>query len=232
MIYYSNGTSCDIGYFLKDTTEFSVQDLGEGHPDRYVYPGDSLKYELDGELVKLYDKLRDIFFDDIDEYYKELCNMPIFAQEAGQNSDCGLTADIFDKWIQEEKYQKIPNFNKHLYLVDCQFLVGSIQNLLSGMEDAFVNYFIRISNVSTVNSTGDSNVTIYEMSQKVSGISAVLENYFIKAYSILDMLCKISFEIQNPQEVFSKYKNMKSAKLLWGDKKKLRNCLGPLFGSR
>lgn len=49
--------------------------------------------------------------------------------------------------------------------------------------------------------------------------------------SILDMLCKISFEIQNPQKDFSKYINMRSAKMLWGDKKRLtiNGCEGTLF---
>lgn len=221
IIYKIDGTSCDIDKFPLNTKEFYVQDLGNEHLNRYLYPGDSLKYELDDELVSLYDKLRDTFFDDIDEYYKGLNNMPVFVQEAGQNSDCGLTADEFGKLIKDEKYQEITNFNKYLYLVDCQFLVGTIQNLLSGMEDAFVNYFIRISNVNTINSTRNLNETVYEMSQNIGGISAGLENYFIKAYSILDMLCKLSFEIQNPQEDFSKYRKMKSADLLWGARKNL-----------
>lgn len=41
------------------------------------------------------------------------------------------------EWIQDEDYCAKPNFFKHLYLVDCQFLVGTIQNLLCGMEDSF-----------------------------------------------------------------------------------------------
>lgn len=221
VIYYSNGIRCDINEVPKVTTEFYIKDLGKEYSDRFIYPGDSLKYELDSELIALYNKLRDIFFDDIDEYYKELYTMPIFVQDAGQSSDCGVTADLFSKWIRNEKYREMPNFNKHLYLVDCQFLVGTIQNLLGGMEDAFVNYFIRISNINTVKGVDNLNTTLYIMSQNVAGISAGLENYFVKAYSILDMLCKISFEIQNPQKDFSKYVNMKSAKLLWGDKKKL-----------
>lgn len=43
--------------------------------------------------------------------------------------------------------QKIPNLYKHLYLVDCQFLVGTIQNLLCSMEDAFIRYYIMLTNL-------------------------------------------------------------------------------------
>lgn len=60
VIYYSNGTRCDINDVLKVTTEFYIKDLGKEYPDRFIYPGDSLKYELDDELVTLYNKLRDI----------------------------------------------------------------------------------------------------------------------------------------------------------------------------
>ena len=73
--------------------------------------------------------------------------MPIFVQEAGQDSECGLTSELFSEWIQKDKYKNLPNFYKHLYLVDCQFLVGTIQNLLCGMEDSFIRYYSLISSV-------------------------------------------------------------------------------------
>lgn len=221
MIYSKNGTSYVFNDISKITTEFYIKDLGEDYPNRFLYPGDSLNKELGNELVKLYDKLRNVFFDNIDEYYKSMRFMPIFVQSAGQCSDCGMTAEEFGKCIQDETFCRLPDFNKHLYLADCQFLVRTIQNLLSGMEDIFVNYFISISNLKTTCFMDNPNTTVYEMSQNVSRISSMLESYFIKAYSILDMVIKIMFEIQNPQEDFSKYPRMKSEKMLWGDIKKL-----------
>ena len=178
---------------------------------------ENLSYELDGELVVLYDKLRDLIFNDTEKYYMESCNIPIFINEAGLNSDCRLSADSFAKLIQHDKSDMIPNFNKHLYLADCQFLVGTIQNLLCGIEDAFINYFVNISNINSIHYTDNPNTTIYVMSQSVRAISSILESYFIKTYSILDMVVKIAFEMQNPQEFFSEYPKMKSNKLLWGD---------------
>ena len=80
--------------------------------------------------VKLYDVLRDLYFDDVDRYYEELAILPIWVQEAGQNSDCVIDVDLFCELINAEESRKIPNLYKHLYLVDCQFLVGTIQNLL------------------------------------------------------------------------------------------------------
>lgn len=229
--YFSNGMCQEIDYFLEDTSPmFYIQDMGDDYSDRYVYPNDSLKYSLDSELVSLYDKFRDLVFPDTETYYKKLNSLPIWVQGAGQDSDCAVTADLFSKWIQE-KSGNIPNLHRHLYLVDCQFLVGTIQNLLTGMEDVFVNYFIHISNAGMRLEPSKQDTTIFEISWNSRRLSALLESYFVKAYSILDMLCKIGYEFQNPQTDFSSYKKMKSSEVLWGDRKKLHvnGTKGTLF---
>jgi len=229
--YFSNGVCQDIDYFLEDSCPmFYIQDLGDDYGDRFVYPNDSIKYSLDGELVSLYDKFRDLFFPDTKSYYREIDSLPIWVQGAGQDSDCAVTADMFSEWVQKDS-DNIPNLHRHLYLVDCQFLVGTIQNLLTGMEDAFVNYFMQISNAGTRLESSNKDTTIFEISWNSRRLSAVLENYFIKAYSILDMLCKIGHEFQNPQTDFSSYKKMKSSEVLWGARKKLHinGTKGTLF---
>ena len=136
--YLANGTIGDVKYIIDDFEEFQIQELDIEAANRYIYPGDAINYTLDSELVKLYDVLRDLYFDDVDGYYEEMARLPIWVQEAGQNSDSTIDVDLFCKLINAEESRKIPNMYKHLYLVDCQFLVGTIQNLLSAMEDAFV----------------------------------------------------------------------------------------------
>lgn len=219
--YYMNGLSKEESYFIKDDSLFYIQEIGNDAPDRFIYPNDSIKYELDDALVILYDTLRDVFFEDTSKYYEELSTMPIFVQEAGQDSECPMSAETFAEWIQREEYGKRLNFYKHLYLVDCQFLVGTIQNLLCGMEDAFIRYYSLISSVGNDLVPTELDSTMYLMSQDVGSIAAVLESYFTKAYSILDMLCKICYEIEFKQKDFLSYKKMKSAEILWGAKKKL-----------
>lgn len=220
--YFSNGIIQEIDYLLEDNFQmFYIQDLGDEYTDRYVYPYDSIKYRLDNELVLLYDKFRDLIFPDTETYYQELNSLPIWVQHAGQNSDCSITSNQFSELIQECS-ENIPNLLRHLYLVDCQFLVGTIQNLLSGMEYAFVNYFINISHASKRSEPIDDDTILCEISWNSRCISGLLENYFIKAYSILDILCKICHEFQNPQTDFSSYKKMNSSEMLWGSRKKLR----------
>lgn len=217
--YFQNGTSEDIPHFLEEGTGFHIQELRGNSSEKYTYPGDKLKYELDSELVSLYDKFRVLFFDDTTVYYDELNLIPLFVQNAGQSSECGWTVEFFNKVMQEEKVKVIKNIYKHLYLVDCQFLIGTIQNLLSGMEASFISYFTQISEIGNDMEPPSEDITMYQISQAVGSVSALLENYFIKAYSILDMLCKIAYEFQFLQKDFSSYKKLKSADVLWGARK-------------
>lgn len=220
--FCQNGIQRDENFFVEESDGFCIQEMENSSVDPYIYPGNSIKYELDAELVSLYDKLRDLFFPDTDKYYSQLYSMPIFVQAAGQDSDCGLTADSFCKLIEEDLFKTMPDFNRYLYLVDCQFLIGTIQNLISGMEDAFVKYYVKISKIKYSFQTENLNTTVITMSQSVRSISSLLESYFVKAYSILDMFCKIVYEFENPMDDFSCYKKMKSSSVLWGERKKLK----------
>ena len=141
--YSIDGIIKDIPYFLDESTEFGIQEMeGNQTTKRYVYPGDGLRYELDNELVDLYALFRNILFDDVDSYYKEMECIPIWVQQAGQDSDCAMSTEQFSKLVLRSD---IPNLYRHLYLVDCQFLVGAVQNLLCAMEDSFINYYVTIA---------------------------------------------------------------------------------------
>ena len=229
--YFQNGTVEDIPYFCEDNKKFSIQELDGASPDKYVYAGDNLKFDLDIVLVYLYDKFRDLYFPDTEKYYAEVRSLPIFVQEVGQNSDCSWTADLFNKVLQTESLWKFPNIFKHLYLVDVQFWVGTIQNLLNWMESAFINYYVGITKVQVDTIPASNDATMVIMSPSISSISGLLETYFIKAYSILDMLSKIAYELQSPQADFSTYKKMKCADVLWGARKRLtiNNTSGTVF---
>ncbi len=222
--YFINGTMRDVNCFIGELAEFQIQEIDSDNLNRYIYPGDTINYTLDSELVKLYDVLRDLYFDDVDKYYKEVNVLPIWVQEAGQNSDSAIDVDLFSELINDDENRKIPNLYKHLYLVDCQFLVGTIQNLLSAMEDAFIRYYMTLAEMRENDEhkkLTDPNGIIYIVSGDSRCASALLETYFIKAYSILDILCKICYEIQEKQLDFSQYKKIKSADVLWGFRKKL-----------
>lgn len=222
--YFQNGTMKEGFNYIDENGEFLIQELETETLDKFAYPGDSINYTLDDELCKLYDTLRDMFFEDTEKYYQELEMLPIWVKEAGQNSDCTISADTFNEWTNGSS---ILNLYKHLYLVDCQFLVGTVQNLLCAMEDAFIRFYKIIAfsgrkeKYQEYERLTNPNGTIYEISQSSTRASAMIEMYFTKAYSILDIVCKICYEIQYKQEDFSTYRKARSADVLWGNRKKL-----------
>lgn len=217
--YLQNGLAEDINIIYNGDSSFYVQDFKGG----YMYPNDTIKHDIDGELVKLYDTFRDLFFSDSEKYYQELYYLPIFVKQAGQDSDCSLKKKVFEKFLDDGYISKIPNLYKHLYLVDCQFLIGSIQNLLDGMEYSFTNFYVKLTDFSHMVFPDELTSGVWlELSNTSRQITSLLESYFIKAYSILDMFCKIAYEFEFKMDDFSKYNRMKSAKKLWGERKKLK----------
>lgn len=207
--------NASVGFFIQETE-------GQYITDKYIYPDDSIKYELDNQLVDLYDLFRDFLFENTDQYYREVASLPIWVQRAGQDSDCAISSDMFCEWMQKAN---ISNLYKHLYLVDCQFLIGTVQNLLSAIEDAFINYYKTISEFKLddrYKDLTDRNGTIMLMSPIATRASAYVETYFTKAYSVLDIMCKICYEIQYRRTDFESYEKLKSAEVLWGKRKKLQ----------
>ena len=221
--YYGTGIAKDYPNLLDESTEFGIQEIEMDHyAERYTYPNDSIKFQLDIELVNLYDLFRDLIFPDTEQYYGEAMCLPIWIQEAGQDSDCAISADLFSEWILKSD---IPNLYRHLYLVDCQFLIGAVQNLLCAMEDAFINYFKKISTFNLDERYKEKielNDTVMILSEDSTLVSSYIETYFTKAYSVLDIMCKICYEIQYLRTEFDSYQKIKSADVLWGARKKLR----------
>ena len=227
---FNSGMIKDVPYFLDENDEFGIQELdGERVTDKFAYQGDSIKYELDSALAELYDLFRDLLFEDVCKYYTEVPLLPIWVQEAGQSSDIAISSYEFTELIDKSK---VPNLLKHLYLVDCQFLIGTIQNLLCAMETAFIDYYQLIASFPLTEhcrSLTDQDGTIMNISAHSKQASSAVETYFTKAYSILDIMCKICYEIQNLRTEFIGYQKIKSADILWGSRKKL--CINGAVGT-
>lgn len=231
--YLCNGMVKEYPYLMEDTSaSFFIQEIEDKYAAReYKYPGDSIKYELGNQLVDICDLFRNLLFEDIDLYYKELDFLPMWIQQAGQDSDCAISSSKFSEWVLKAN---IPNLYKHLYLIDCHFLVGTVQNLLYAIEDSFVNYYKMISEFKLDEHYKDitnSNGTIILQSPEATKASSYIETYFTKAYSILDIMCKICYEIQYQRTEFESYEKLKSSEVLWGKRKKLQinEMIGTIF---
>lgn len=229
--YWGNGILEDIPYFLNCDMEFGIQEINEAPSfDRYTYPNDSIRYDLDDVLVELYDVFRDSLFDDMNRYYLELSTAPIWMQSAGQDTDCVIGSDLFKKWVLEVNNE---SSYRLMYLVDCQYLIGTIQNLLCAMENAFVNYYKTIAEIPCDSRYMDCNESkvIFTSSSAVIDAISFIETYFTKAYSILDMASKICYELEHLRSEFDTYHKLKCEDILWGNRKhlKIKNTPNTIF---
>ncbi|MBQ8322378.1 MAG: hypothetical protein IJX91_00245 [Clostridia bacterium] len=222
----------EIKYYLQEgiqetkTSEvpedkFKIIQIPSIHGMEYVYNGDNIIFEVDKALVSLYDKFGNIYFPDTATYCKQMYSIPIFVQDAGQSSDCGISTELFNKMIDNSHTILGDNLFKHLYLVDCQYLIGSIQNHVIEMNDYFIRYYIDLSLCSVGPYDENYEGVFFHVSTSSRVLSSLVETYFIRAYSILDLLIKIVYEIKNPITTFNKYVKLVSNEKIWGDRKKL-----------
>lgn len=229
--YTIKGQVKEIPYVLKKDDEFGIQAYDDGRNIYYLYNGDENTRKIEKEFVNLHDLILKIVFTDIDDYYNRLENIPLWVIDAGQNSDSEIGSDCFSKLVNDIKD---PILYKYLYVNDYFFLVMSVQNLVISMEHAFVNFYKNLSEVKTNIAScelDEPNFHYITVSENTVQVSSCVETYFTKAHSILDMMCKICYELQFVQSDFTKYCKLKSAKILWGDRKKLdiNNTPGTIF---
>lgn len=216
--YLKNGTIFETP-IIDENLEFSIVSYEIKGEKKFSYENDELISNIDSELVSLYDRFRDIYFPDKEGYYKQLYSMPKFIQNAGRNSDCAINTDLFNDLI-EKNFKILGNdLYRHLYLVDCQYIIGTIQNRLCEMNDLFIRFYVDICETKIIFKDRFSDKTFHLTSSASRLLSATVESYFIKAYSILDLLTKIIYEIENPITEFDKYQKLVSSKKIWGDRK-------------
>lgn len=107
---------------------------------------------------------------------------------------------------------------RDIMLVDTQFLIGSIQNLLQVMHFDFINYFVSLSKIDA-RQTEDGNYcyTGYACSQPFS----FLTSYITRAYSVMDVLTKLAFEFDSDPGTYTGITKLSSRNKLFGHRKHL-----------
>lgn len=230
--YLINGTSCEIDSCVELETSFYFLPFQQNKSNHYNYDGDAIISEIDCALVDLYDSFQYMYFPNTDIYYSEIKLLPLFVSQAGFDSDSSLTKDDFSFLINNSELKtRIPDLNRHLYLYDIQNLISTIQNLVLAMNELFVSFYINLADIYVDPFDSLNSNILYTVSPETRRLSSMIEMYFVKANSILDVLSKIVYETENTQMDFLQYPKLKSKDILFGDKKRLKimNCSGSLF---
>ena len=234
-IYYQNGTVTDIGNKLS-IDKFSVLVT---HIDQRVvmtYTGDSLVRNVEDELVHLFEKFSNLYFPDANLYYGGLSIIPKGILDGGQSSDSSIDKNKFIELIDKLESSAIDIY-RHIYVGDCQYLVSTLQNLIQAIEYCFMQYYIQIAQIDIPEDLLVETKLWNEWEEYITSshqsrqLIFYLETFFTKLYSILDIMVKIVYELENPTESFTSITKLRSTRMLWGDRKKIaiNNSLNSIF---
>ena len=215
----TNGTIQEIDHYLEENDDcFGLQEV---LPNNYIYNGSGIRYDIDSELVKLHSKFQDLLFPDSEYYDTTSYSMPIALYEAGYNSYYCFSKDGLQKLI-DKIAPSSPTIYRHLYLADCQFLLSTIQNLAIGLDYSFVSFFIKLCNLNVETSYYEEDDVLSCSSYDSICLASLLESYYTKAYSVLDMLTKVVYELEHFPKNISHHQKLQSANIMWGKRKNLR----------
>lgn len=182
----------------------------------YRFEKDDNFDDIDFNCVRLYTAFQNILFTDANSYYTEIATMPIWSYKAGLDSDSGLSKEMFEKFVNENNSEK---YHKHLYLADCQYLIGALQDRFLFIKGSFIEFYKALADFNT--NVPPNTQVVWCTGANTASIFSNLYNIFITFYSTFDLLTKISYELQYIETDFGKYPKLKSSNILFGDKKRL-----------
>lgn len=205
---------------------FCIQCYEEHGESQFFYPNDELIHKVLDDLVLVYDLLEEIYFPDKTLYEKESYAIPIGIALGGLNSDIGISKTTLQQLVQEFRtdslYKKVlPDLNKMIYLNDCQYIVSAIQNTLEDLDNCFIDFYISLADVNPLSLASSDDGELIVMSRAGRKCSFCIENYFAKMNAVLDLFCKLMYEIENPQEDFSTIPRLRGHGKTYGKAKNL-----------
>lgn len=236
-IYQTNGKTIYNPQEI-ETSFFVIEHLDiEFQPSRYEYNGDSLFYELDNLCVTLYDVFQNRIFPSQEEYYKNIDLQPQAISKAGLDSDFNMSKDAFQALIntplpmlfesygfsQEvlDIYSDIESKKyRYAYLADCHALINTTQELIHACNSYFISFYKLLCNHP---SKLDFEEEYFAITTEGRLIFSTISALFTSMYSIFDIITKIALELEHLKECSNSYPKLYSSKLLYGDKKDIKN---------
>lgn len=192
----------------------------------YIYNGDSIIYEIDNNLVLIYDIFLEKIFTNLNEYYSKIYKRSIMLQSFGLDSDINIGKKELEKFLKENEGNE--NIYKELYLVDCHFLIATLQDLVLQSNSNFIYFYKELCETqSHLYVKYEYDYCISEQSRK---IFSKAKDLFVSLYSCFDLLTKICYEFEHLKKCDSNYPKLSSCDKLYNPNyiKKL-DFLGTIF---
>ncbi|KAF0190239.1 MAG: hypothetical protein FD168_537 [Desulfobulbaceae bacterium] len=170
-------------------------------------------YDIENSCIGLYDRFQDYIFPDRDRYYTEQGLVQQWVYHLGLDSDFASSKDIFNIWVQEIVDGK---YYGHLFLADCQNLIGFIQNRILATRTQYENFYKHLDEVGTSMFCNDG--VYWTTGENSIEVFSSLHDLFITMYASLDLITKLAFQFENMPNDYSKYQKMKSKSILFGNR--------------
>lgn len=190
--------------------------------DDYFFDNDGLVYEISNLLIDVLDTIQDKFFPDIQKYHEMKEKLPLWIDSLGIDPETRLSRDDFNTFINKSHNE---NYNKILLFSDIETFVSNIQDRLCETKMLFISFFEELSllQVSKESLNIFSNTVFFKSGPDTLKVYSLLENFFIKLYSLLDLFSKLKKEKESIYNNFSTYPHLKSKDYLYGNEKGFSN---------
>jgi hypothetical protein len=177
--------------------------------------------QVEAECVALHDGFARALFGDIAPYHALLPHIPQFVLLAGLNSEAAVTRSLFETWVRDGR-ARVPELHRLLYLYDCRTLVAAIQECTKEVG-VLTGEFYRLLNLEPFfpGYRPDVDDIRFSTSPVVTLLFATLGFLYIRLHSLLDYATKLAHEVEHLKSGFDSYPKLASAKILFGDRKRL-----------
>lgn len=182
-------------------------------------------YEIDGNIVELYDLVQEKIFNSSDKYYENLGMTPIFISQEGISEEFFMSKDQFEKALDTSPLMKSlkPEFQKKLiYMYDLHSLINDLKHSFYSIENLYTHasnelcYTNNVLNKHINMKNEDSFEYIYN-GQQADILSSNFMNVIVRICSTLDILAKLTCEITNIPKEYDKYIKFKSGSLYFSN---------------
>lgn len=174
----------------------------------------SLLVEINNQMVEIHEYIQRLVFSDID-YYSIIPLVPMWIRHAGHSEESCMDKISFEKRIKANENILT---NKLLYYHDLEALTNSVQNRFSIIGKMIDILFLRLNSVFHC-TYQDYDEVVFSRDVETH---AVLNTIIINVCSCLDILTKLTYELNSITEVsFDKYPKLKSKDILYSYSKRL-----------
>ncbi len=185
-------------------------------------------YELDAQIVRLYDLIEDRILGNIDEDELSKINTlsPIFISTEGLEQNFFMSKEEFQRGLHESPLISLfspETTRKLIYMYDLQSMIYDFRNSFYSIENAYIfpsnEFYNIISNALGIyNHSEEKNMFEYVYQGSLVGIvSAHFMSVIIRICSTLDILTKFIFEITNMPDEYNKFIKFKSGNIYFSN---------------